>query len=263
MNERVDTHVHIFRRDAVFVAERRYAPDYDASPEALRTRMETAGIGRAILVQPSFLGFDNAYLLAAIAAAPEAFAGVAVVDPRTGSAELAALRRAGIVGLRLNCIGRPAPDFAGAEGDLARRLAGLGMVLQIQAEGAQWGAMEPFLSDPPGRVVIDHFGRTPAGAPDGGFESLTRAAARTDRLWFKFSAPYRMEAGAARDCAAALLAAAGPGRIVWGSDWPHTQHEGGQSYGQTLDWLADWAPDAADREAILRDNPRRLFGHPA
>lgn len=260
MNERVDTHVHIFRRDAQFVAGRRYAPDYDAAPETLRERMDEAGVGRAILVQPSFLGFDNSYLLAAIAAAPEAFAGVAVVEPRTETAELAALQRAGIVGLRLNCIGRPTPDFAGAEGGLARRLAGLGMALQIQAEGAQWRAMEPFLSDPPGRVVIDHFGRAPADAPDGGFESLTRAAARTDRLWFKFSGPYRMQARAARECAAALLAVAGPGRIVWGSDWPHTQFEGGQSYHETLDWLADWVAQGADREAILRDNPQRLFG---
>ena len=165
MNLRIDTHVHIFRRDAPFAAGRRYAPDYDASPEALRAQMATVGVGRAILVQPSFLGFDNTYLLAAIAAAPEAFAGVAVVDPRTETAEIAAMQRAGIVGARLNCIGRPAPDFAGAEVELARRLAGLGMALQIQAEGAQWRAMEAFLSDPPGRVVIDHFGRSPADAP--------------------------------------------------------------------------------------------------
>ncbi len=143
---------------------------------------------------------------------------------------------------------------------LLQALAACGMTLQVQAEGAQWSAIERALSEPPVDVVIDHFGRTPPGHDSGGFESLLRAARRSQRLWFKFSAPYRLPAGAARDCAAAILDSFGTERILWGSDWPHTQFEGRFGYADALAWLTDWAPDPDDRARILTDNPRRLMG---
>ena len=33
--------------------------------------------------------------------------------------------------------------------------------------------------------------------------------------------------------------------------------------GEILDLLGEWVPDAALRDAILVDNPRRLYGFPA
>lgn len=256
----IDTHVHIFRRDARLAADHRYAPGYDALPSSMLANLRAAGLSRAVLVQPSFLGTDNSDLLHAIAGNPSAFAGIAVVDPAIGPADLETLRRGGVVGVRLNCIGKPVPDFAGAHARLAQQLGALGMVLQVQAEGAQWRAMEAFLASPPCRVVIDHFGRTAMNDPSGGFESLLRAAGQSDRLWFKFSAPYRMDCGQVTPCANAILHAVGSSRIVWGSDWPHTQFEARQSYHDTLDWLSTWIPAAADRAMVLSSNPVRLFG---
>jgi predicted TIM-barrel fold metal-dependent hydrolase len=133
------------------------------------------------------------------------------------------------------------------------------MVLQIQAEGEQWQDMETFLSNPPGPVVIDHFGRTAPADSSGGFESLLRAATHSEQLWFKFSAPYRTQAGAAAACGARILDTVGIHRILWGSDWPHTQFEGRWSYAEALRWLVDWVPDAGDRTTILRQNPAMLF----
>ncbi len=64
--------------------------------------------------------------------------------------------------------------------------------------------------------------------------------------------------------AQAVIAAA-PGRVVWGSDWPHgntftpgrTPNEG-----DLLDLLAVIAPDEEVRRRILVDSPTRLFGLP-
>jgi predicted TIM-barrel fold metal-dependent hydrolase len=255
----VDTHVHVFRRGGAFAPDRRYTPEADAPPETLLTLMDHAGIERAVLVQPSFLGTDNSFLLEAIAASPARLSGVAVVDPDISMTALERLRSHGVFGVRLNCIGAPAPDFGARHKLLLQRLADARMVLQIQAEGSQWLALERTLSDPPLDVVIDHFGRTAPGHDSGGFECLMHAARRTDRLWFKFSAPYRLAPGAADACAAAVLEIVGVGRVLWGSDWPHTQHEGQFGYGGTLAWLEDWIRDPDDRRRVLQDNPRRLM----
>jgi predicted TIM-barrel fold metal-dependent hydrolase len=133
----IDTHVHVFRSDASFAVDRRYAPDYDATPEALLSKMHANGIDHALLVQPSFLGTDNSFLLRAIADDPARFSGIAVVDPMMAKADLLALQQAGIVGVRLNCIGKAAPDFAGEHGILARRLGAcglVGMLVKLAAE---------------------------------------------------------------------------------------------------------------------------------
>jgi predicted TIM-barrel fold metal-dependent hydrolase len=48
---------------------------------------------------------------------------------------------------------------------------------------------------------------------------------------------------------------------VWGSDWPHvTEREAKPDDAYLLDFLSDWAPDPAERRAILVDNPARLYG---
>ncbi|NPD68678.1 amidohydrolase family protein (plasmid) [Lichenicola cladoniae] len=255
----VDTHVHVFLRDHDFSADRRYAPNYDAPPEALLGAMADGGIGAAILIQPSFLGSDNRYILDVISARPKMFRGVAVVDPAIAPAELDRLRDGGIVGVRLNCIGRPAPNIGGAAlAPLAERLAERGLVLEIQAEGRQWIEAAPALARAPCAVVVDHFGR--CDPDDASFAALLDAAASHSATWFKFSAPYRLAPLAAEASAEAILNRVGPGRVVWGSDWPWTQHEGAHRYADTLDWLARWVPDPALRRAILVDNPRQLFG---
>lgn len=258
----IDTHVHIFARDLPIAADSRYAPGYDAPAIMLASAMGSAEVGRAVLVQPSFLGVDNSYLLAAIKAEPERYSGIAVVRPDMSAAGLAALKAGGIHGVRLNLIGRPVPDFDGDHAGLLAGLAKNGMALQLQAEGAQWPAMQRFLERATLPVIIDHFGRTPPADATGGFAALCSAARGNSMIWFKFSAPYRFAPGAAAECVAAILDICGPERILWGSDWPATQHEGQHSYAQTLAWLSQWVPAPADRLRILQDNPRRLFALP-
>ena len=64
-----------------------------------------------MLVQPSFLGTDNSYLVAALKEQPQRLRGVVVVDPMIAQSELDDLSTAGVVGVRLNLIGVDLPDL--------------------------------------------------------------------------------------------------------------------------------------------------------
>ena len=134
----VDCHAHVFLRALTFAPGRRYTPDYDAPLESYLARLDRHGLSHGILVQPSFLGTDNSYLLRALAACPARLRGIAVVPDDAPRAALDALDRAGIVGLRLNLIGAPDPDFATPS--WRRHLAdvaALGWQIEIQAEAGR------------------------------------------------------------------------------------------------------------------------------
>ena len=57
-----------------------------------------------------------------------------------------------------------------------------------------------------------------------------------------------------------LVAVAGPGRLVWGSDWPFLRIDRRVDYGPHLAQLARWVPDARARRRVLVDTPAQLFG---
>jgi predicted TIM-barrel fold metal-dependent hydrolase len=59
------------------------------------------------------------------------------------------------------------------------------------------------------------------------------------------------------------MIAAAPERCVWGTDWPHPSLRSPEEVpddGHLLDLLGQWAPEPAQRQAILVDNPARLYG---
>ncbi len=67
---RIDTHAHVFARGLPMADVRRYTPAYDVTVEEYLARLDAHGMSHGVLVQPSFLGSDNSYLLQAIARAP-------------------------------------------------------------------------------------------------------------------------------------------------------------------------------------------------
>jgi predicted TIM-barrel fold metal-dependent hydrolase len=257
----IDSHAHVFTRALRLIATARYEPARDATPEQYLAQLDAHGVGGGVLVQPSFLGNDNTYLIDAIAAAPQRFRGIVVVARDADAATLDRLDEAGARGIRLNLIGAK-PDVAGvASLELLREVARRGWSVEVQADGPDWPALLPDLLRSGARLVIDHFGRpSPAlGTRCPGFRAILKAA-RDHEIWAKLSGPYRFNPQHAVSCAAALLDALGPGRLVWGSDWPWTQHPEITDYGATLAWLDEWVPDAAIRGRILRENPVRLYG---
>jgi 2-pyrone-4,6-dicarboxylate lactonase len=49
-------------------------------------------------------------------------------------------------------------------------------------------------------------------------------------------------------------------RVVWGTDWPHPHHPPPvPDDGALVDLIAEIAPTAAQRQALIVDNPQRLY----
>ena len=51
----------------------------------------------------------------------------------------------------------------------------------------------------------------------------------------------------------------GRDRLLWGSDWPCTNHESDANYAALRARLNDWLPETGDRQAALQTNPQRLY----
>ena len=112
-------------------------------------------------------------------------------------------------------------------------------------------------------VVVDHFGlpSPDLGTRDPGFQHLLQRG-REGRVYCKLSAPYRQHGVDTRPYAHALLDALGPDRLLWGSDWPWTQHEHAHTYADCVGWLDTWTDgDAATVERINAAS-RGLFRFP-
>ena len=257
----IDTHAHVFMRDLPLAQERRYEPDYDATLDDYLEQLDTQGLGGGVLVQPSFYGTDNGFLLDCVATWPERLRGVVVVDPGISARELRSLRERGAVGIRINLIGVRRPDLADPAWQLfLRTVADVGLHVEVQATSTDWTVLMPPLLASGANIVVDHFGRPSAklGAEDPGFQAILRAA-QTGRVWVKMSGPYRFGYEAAAACARLLAAEPGPERLLWGSDWPWTQFEKQFDYAQSMEWLFDWLPTLRQRWAVLRDTPQMLY----
>lgn len=257
----IDTHAHAFTTDLPLVADARYRPQTSRPIAAYLRVLDAHEIDRAVLVQPSFLGIDNSYILAAIRAHPQRLRGVAVVEPDAEPAALDALAAAGIAGLRLNVIESMGPWALDARlQQLAEAAAQRGMHIELHASAERLAMLIAFLLPTGVQIVIDHFGRPgPEGADDPGFRAI-RAAAPSRRVWVKLSGPYRVAYPDRAALATILLSELGADRLVWGSDWPWTQNEDGRSYAALLTDLKTWVPDAAARAQILTRSAEALFG---
>ncbi|CAG9179695.1 amidohydrolase [Cupriavidus respiraculi] len=261
----VDSHAHVFHRGLTLAPTRRYKPDYDALPAQYVALLDAHRLSHGVLVQPSFLGADNSYMVGALQASEGRLRGVAVVQPDIDAAGIDALARAGVVGIRLNLFGMPDPELGAPQW---RRLLELVNAahwhVEVHVPAARLPGVLPALLDAGCRVVVDHFGRPdPAlGVDDPGFRFLLRQA-DSRRVWVKLSAPYRTWdadqcASAPRAAAQQLLGAFGAERLMWGSDWPHTEHRH-VSYPPARQWLEAWVDDPTQRRILLADTPLRLF----
>ncbi|MBS0338922.1 MAG: amidohydrolase family protein [Proteobacteria bacterium] len=279
----VDCHVHVFDPARFAYAEsRRYTPP-EATVAGLLRMHESLGIERAVFVQPSVYAADNRCLLDAMRRYGPNARGVAVVDGSFSRSQIDDLYAAGIRGVRLNLeVGRER-DAPTALQQLECALLTLDsspMLVQIYAATQVLLACTPALTASPKPVLIDHFGRMPAagGVGQAAFAGLLGLMA-SPHIWIKLSGPHQIsssESDQFSDVApiASELLARFPDRVVWGSDWPHT---GGAtrpaSFRPTdveafrpvndkknLALVWNWTRTAKEREALLVENPCRLFG---
>ena len=262
----VDTHAHVFRRGLKLADTRRYAPDYDVGVEDYLHQLDTHAVARGVLVQPSFLGTDNSFMLDALRRYPDRLRGIVMVSPDIAAPELQELAAGGVVGIRLNLVGLPLPNLRAEPWPaLLRRVADQGWQVEVHREAHDLAGVVGPLLEAGVDVVVDHFGRPDPelGVDDPGFRYLLSVAG-SRRVWVKLSAAYRNGSGGrgaaiARAAMPLLRDAFGPERLLWGSDWPHTQFEGSITYAATVSQRDAWLPDLHERSIVLVDTPTKLF----
>jgi predicted TIM-barrel fold metal-dependent hydrolase len=258
----VDTHAHVFSAHAPAVPGARYRPDYAAEPAAWRALWPAAGITHGVVVQPSFFGADNREMLDTLAGDREHLRGVAVLWPNTDDETIERFHDQGVRATRLNL--RGARDYSEYCTEAWRnfycRLHERGWHVECFVDTGRLPDIAPAFDGAPIAVVFDHFG-APGNAPNiikATFTAVRRLTAERE-VWCKFSGPYRLEGGDAKEHAARWLEAVGPSRILWGSDWPFTGFEGSGDYASLRARLAEWIPREHEA-AVLWDNAARLYG---
>ena len=241
-----DGHAHVFLSSLPMETGRRYTPNYDALPGNLCGLLSANQLDGALLVQPSFLGTDNSYLLETLqrlAGHPElTFRGVVVMGPEQDARAMPPgdMDQLGVVGVRLNLIGKAESfnyeDWRPALAKAER----LGWHVELHIEAEHLERVLPILTRHHAKVVIDHFGLI--GNPDTCQGLKTILAQPRDRIWIKASGAYRVEQVARRNGQQAKISELleiylnrfGPEQIIWGSDWPFAQFEDLVTYSDTL-----------------------------
>ncbi len=260
-----DAHCHVFGPAATFpyAPDRRYTPD-DAPKEALAALHAQLGVERAVIVQASCHGRDNAAMLDAIASAPDRYRGVAIADDRCTEADFDALHAGGVRGVRFNFVrhlgGAPDMDvFRRTVERIGRR--GWHVVLHLDAPDIE--PLSATIRDLPVVAVIDHMGRVPA--KDGVEQPALRALldlARRDHVWIKVCGaeridfpPYDKAVPVAR-----RIVETAPDRVLWGTDFPHPNPSHVCEEADLVDLVPLIAPTEELQRKLLVQNPARLYG---
>lgn len=264
----VDAHCHVFGPAVKFpfAPERKYTP-YDAPKEQLFALRDFLGFANNVIVQASCHGTDNTATIDALHAANGKARGIAVVKPAIDDAELRLMNEAGMRGVRFNFLPRlvdavdPQVHLA-----LARRVADLGWHVVVYFEAPSLARMVPFLAALPTIVVLDHMSLPDPqkGVEHADFQAYLKVLADHPNLWVKVTGPERISRqGPPYDDFVPLaktLVERFTDRVLWGTDWPHpnmTTHM--PDDGVLVDMIPRIAPLPAQQQALLVDNPMRLY----
>ncbi|EGF91054.1 amidohydrolase family protein [Asticcacaulis biprosthecium C19] len=263
----VDAHCHVFGPGHLFpfAPERKYTP-CDASWEQLFALRDFLGFARNVIVQATCHGADNRALVDALERSNGRARGVATVKRSVTDDELHALHAAGVRGVRFNFVKRlvDALPFDGLT-EIAERIAKLGWHIVIYFEADDLKAYFKFFTDLPTPVVVDHMGRPDvskdAFGPD--FDMFVKLL-EYDNFWCKTTCPERLsQSGPPYDDVvpfARRIVEAFPGRVIWGTDWPHPNLKSHMpDDGHLVDFIPRIATTESLQKKLLVTNPMRLY----
>jgi predicted TIM-barrel fold metal-dependent hydrolase len=264
-----DCHAHVFGPQERYplLPATHFVPHVTDWPR-YRDMLASIGCERAVLVQPSVYGTDNAAIEAALAQSGMEMRAVAVVSPDITDRELERLHGLGFRGIRINTASWTQGLKLTDARKLAERIRHLGWHLQFYANFREQPEVEEILAALPVPIVIDHFGRIRAseGTAAPAFQAVLRLL-RRDNCHAKLIGPYFISDQFPHyhditPFARAMVEVA-PNRVVWGTDWPHASaRDKMQDDGDLADMLAEWVPDEKMRHKVLVANPARLYGFP-
>jgi predicted TIM-barrel fold metal-dependent hydrolase len=272
----IDAHSHIWTSDVQsYPLAAGFTPadmqPASFTPEQLLAHARPCGVDRVVLIQMSYYGFDNRYMLAAMRATPGTFSGVAVIDehgPRVRET-MRDLKRQGVRGFRIHPGTRDVSNWLFDDAMTSMWKTGadeqLAMCALVNPEAlAPLDRMcERF---PDTRLVTDHFARIGVDGMlrEADIDNLCRLA-RHRQTYLKTSAFYALGKKAAPyadlgPMIQRLLGAFGRERLMWASDCPfqveegHTYRDSIELVRSRLDFLS-----ADDRSWLLRKSAERVF----
>ncbi len=266
-----DSHFHVFGPAGRYAygADIRYQPPLAPLEDYLELARHL-GIERTVFVQPSAYGRNNDCMLDAMRETGAKCRGIVDIDQNAPDAEFERLNRIGVRGVRINenPIKPPQPGYSKTMRSRIERLdarcAEIGWMLDFLTPGWLTQELLPVMKKLKSRHTVAHMGMFLAkdGPRQPGFQQFLDYLRGGDLPWVKFTGTYRMSVTPgftdAAPMARALIEAA-PGRIIWGSDYPHLSFADKVTSTELFNLLGQWA-DEATRKKILVDNPQRLFG---
>lgn len=270
----VDAHVHVWTDDTDTYP---FAAGHDGDkvprtffPEEVLGHAQPCGVDRIVLVQMSYYGSDNRYMLQVMRDHPGVFGGIGIVDWTADSPdeEMKRLADAGVYGFRVYARDVSVESWCDGAGFGRMFTAGaehrLALCPLIGPDGltALARRCEQFPETP---VIIDHLCRIGAAGPvlDSDLDTLC-GMARYGNVMVKVSAFYALGDKTPpyhdlKDMIRRVVDAFGPERLMWASDTPY-QVQGEHTYAaslalmESLDFL-----DAAGRQQILGGTAAGFF----
>jgi predicted TIM-barrel fold metal-dependent hydrolase len=273
----IDAHVHVWTPDTTRYPLAAGFKEEDMKPasftaEELFKHCKPAGVGRIALIQISFYGFDNSYMLNVIAKHPDVLVGTAMIDPYNQPAiKMDQMAKQGVRAFRIH------PRLSKEPVGRWLRPDGFGKMFGAGARNNQ--AMS-CLIDPDGipevdrmctaypatPVIIDHLARIGVDGVirDQDVDALC-GLAKHKKVMVKIGAFYALGKKKApyTDLAPMIqktVKAFGPERCMWESDSPF-QVEGGHHYQDSVDLIRkrlDFLSDA-DKDWLLTKTAERFF----
>jgi predicted TIM-barrel fold metal-dependent hydrolase len=209
-----DSHLHIIDHRFPIIPNQGYTPPHYALAD-YQVQAKPLGVVAGAVVSGSFQGYDQTYLIDALAQLGPSWAGVTQIPKDTPDAEIARLGALGVRAVRFNIL-RGLTDNVDEIVALATRchvVAGWHCELYVDT-----AALKPHvarLSKLP-QIAIDHLGMTEAGVPV--LLELVAAGCKVKATGFgrtKVDIPKTLERIARQD----------PGALVFGTDLPSTRAE--------------------------------------
>jgi len=272
----IDAHSHIWTPDTTRYPlgeghRRANMEPASFTAEELLAGMAEVGVARTVLIQMSFYGYDNSYMLDAIKNHPGKFGGVAVIEQDKGDPVelMKSLKKSGVSGFRIYPKDRQFDSWLDSDTMHAMWKTGaaerLNMCCLMDPNGLP--ALDRMCSRyPQTPVVIDHMCRigVTGQIPEADVKALCEMA-KHKQVTVKVSAFYALgqKTPPYTDLGPLiqrLYHAYGPWRLMWASDGPfqmqapHSYKASIELIRQRLDFLND-----ADKDWLLRKTAAKVF----
>jgi L-fucono-1,5-lactonase len=277
---RIDAHQHFWRLsrgDYDWITPDLRALHRDFGPGDLAPLLAGAGIGATVLVQAAPTVAETRFLLHTAATTTFVAGVVGWVDmaaPGAPEAIAELARDAYLRGIRpmIHDIPDPGWMLGPALGPAFRALVELGLVFDALVRPVHLANLRELLGRHPElRVVIDHgakpdiacWGRAPGAraAWAAAMADLARAPGTACKLsGLATEAAPGWSADDLRPYVEHLLECFGPGRLLWGSDWPVVDLAGGYAAWWSATEACLAALSAGDRAKILGGTAARVYG---